>query len=74
MTNYKSWYNTMAQEIADELREWLDNKPDFLNFNDIDIYDVDDFIETIIQQEYENSVSDYNDRMYHEWKETRWVK
>ena len=69
MITYENWLNTTGQEKADELREWLDNKPDFLNFNDIDIYDVDDFIETIIQQEYEDSVSDYNDRMYHEWKE-----
>lgn len=70
MITYKTWLNTTGQDKADELIKWLDNKSDFLNFTDIDIYDVDDFIDTIIQQEYENSVSDHNDRMYHEWKET----
>lgn len=68
---FEDWYTNVGYRQAEELEEWLNNKPDFLHLHDVNVYDIEEFVDTIIEQNYKLAVSEYEDYQYHEWKDSR---
>lgn len=49
---YKTWYKTKGHRLEEDLRIWLESKPKWLNPNDIEIYDEDEFVFDMLEKQY----------------------
>ena len=52
MTTYKTWYKKRGYRLEEELIEWLDSMPSWVNPNDLGIYDLDSWVKETLENRY----------------------
>jgi len=70
MLSYKDWYDKIGYKIDEEVLNWLNDAPSYVNLRDMAIYDVREYVEEILNSEYESYISDIDDRAYDEYKDS----
>ena len=64
MKDFKGWMDTTGQVVYEEVLAWLETMPDSIAFQDLGIYDLDEFAFSICEERYQTELSDYEDYLY----------
>ena len=68
--NYEDWYDKVGYILAEQWEEqWNELPPEILKH--LKRVDIDEVIGDALEDAFESYVSEYEDRAYDEWKESR---
>lgn len=70
MLSYKDWYDKIGYKIDEEVLNWLNDAPSYVNLRDMAVYDTREYVEEILNSEYESYICDIDDRAYDEYKDS----
>lgn len=69
--DYADWVEKEGYDYGEVIAEWLERRPSRVSLYSLGIYDMDDFIQDKIEEAYEEYLSEYEDRAYNEYKESK---
>ena len=69
--DYNDWVEKDGYDYGEIIQNWLEVRPSGISLQTLGIYDLDDFIQDKILEAYEEYLSEYEDRAYDEYKDSR---
>ena len=69
--SFDEWFDNHGTYYADFIQYWLEERPSGISLQSLGVYDMDDFINEKVLEAYEDYVSDFEDRAYENFKESK---
>lgn len=69
--SYEDWFDKIGSDYASFIENWLEKRPLGISLQSLGIYDLSDFVNEKILEAYEDYISDFEDRAYDEYKDSR---
>ena len=69
--SYEDWFDNHGTYYADFIASWLEERPSGITLRSLNIYDLSDFINEKVLEAYEDYISDFEDRAYENFKESK---
>ena len=69
--DYDVWFDKYGADYGDLVQDWVSSRPAGIGLKQLGIWDLDDFIQDMILQAYEDYVSECEDRAYESFRDER---
>lgn len=67
---FDKWYHSKGEKLQEELEDFFKSIPDSVSLkDDLGIYNLGEFINNKVRDEYESFIGDYEDSKHQEYKE-----